>query len=619
LTLSTGNTANGPRLAADADGGRRARLAGAAPLAALALLAMLLGACSPASAPETAEALLARAEAQRAAGDYDGAEFTLRGLIGRFPDRPALHLELARLDLARDRPDLATVSIEKAREAGAADPVLLELSARAAYLENDRVALAALQPKIDTPADTRFAVRLLQARALAEDPLSVPDEVFEAFFSLNSLRDSLSPPQRERVSAAGLMSDLETLEADHPQAARARDHHACATVTPAVHRWRPSPVEEGRRRLRVGPDQTYRRVADAAAAARDGDVVEIAAGVYAGDVAIWPQNDLLVRGVGGRPHIQANGERVRDRDVWLFTGNDVVVENVEISGARSPEYRNGAAIRHIGRNLTLRHVHLHHSENGLLTGNKHADSRLLIEHSDFEANGDGVGYAHNMYVGVSGELVVRYSYSHASNVGHLLKSRAARTVLEYNRFSDEDGRSSYLLDLPYGGDVRLAGNVLEQGADALNYTMISFAAEGTPYENNRLEVVGNTSWNRRLKGIFVNHHAEAALRLLNNVVIGVPTMLVRTDHPAAVVRDANLTRVDHGLEDPREYRFRPTFGSAAVDRGVALSPALTREYVHPVAWQERQRVAAPDIGAYETCRGRLRTAAAGQHTVAPAQ
>ena len=50
--------------------------------------------------------------------------------------------------------------------------------------------------------------------------------------------------------------------------------------------------------LRVGPSQTLRSVAEAARIARDGDTVEIEAGDYAGDVAMWAQNDLALRAVG---------------------------------------------------------------------------------------------------------------------------------------------------------------------------------------------------------------------------------------------------------------------------------------------------------------------------------
>jgi hypothetical protein len=51
------------------------------------------------------------------------------------------------------------------------------------------------------------------------------------------------------------------------------------------------------RTLKVGPGKTYKLPSQAAAAARDGDTVEIDAGVYDGDVAVWTANNLVLRGV----------------------------------------------------------------------------------------------------------------------------------------------------------------------------------------------------------------------------------------------------------------------------------------------------------------------------------
>ena len=108
---------------------------------------------------------------------------------------------------------------------------------------------------------------------------------------------------------------------------------------------------------------------DAARSAPDGATIEIDAKDYPGGVAEWRQNHLTVRGVGGRPHISADGKSVEERDVWLFSGNDVTVENVEVSGGRSRANKNGAAIRFISENLVLRHVYLHDSQNGVMAGN----------------------------------------------------------------------------------------------------------------------------------------------------------------------------------------------------------------------------------------------------------
>ena len=62
------------------------------------------------------------------------------------------------------------------------------------------------------------------------------------------------------------------------------------------------------RRLHVGPGQTYLTPSLAAAAARDGDLVEIEAGEYPGDVAVWSASRLTLRGINGRAHLSAAGK-----------------------------------------------------------------------------------------------------------------------------------------------------------------------------------------------------------------------------------------------------------------------------------------------------------------------
>ena len=225
----------------------------------------------------------------------------------------------------------------------------------------------------------------------------------------------------------------------------------------------------GRRVLKVGPDQPLKRPSDAARVAQDNDIIEIEAGRYVGDVTLWTQNGLLLRGVNGRPHLDAQGRSAQDQGIWVFRGNDIVVENIEFSGARSRS-RNGSGIRFFGRNLTVRDSYFHDNEDGVLTWTA-PDSDILIERSVFAHNGAGDGQSHNIYIGNIRRFTLRFSHSHDSVRGHEVKSRARINVIEYNRLTDEDdGNSSYLVDLPEGGHAYVLGNVLEKGGHAENPT-----------------------------------------------------------------------------------------------------------------------------------------------------
>ena len=92
--------------------------------------------------------------------------------------------------------------------------------------------------------------------------------------------------------------------------AERRAARAAASKPPAA-----KPIERTTA-LRVGRTEQYRMPSLAARAARDGDVIEIAAGDYRGDVAVWRADNLTIRGVGGRARLEANGEAAQGKAIW---------------------------------------------------------------------------------------------------------------------------------------------------------------------------------------------------------------------------------------------------------------------------------------------------------------
>ena len=253
------------------------------------------------------------------------------------------------------------------------------------------------------------------------------------------------------------------------------------------------------RTLRVGPVAEYATPSAAAAAAHDDDTIEIAAGEYRGDVAVWRANRLKIVGTGGRPHIKAEGRSAEGKAVWVIAGEDAQVDNVEISGARVSD-RNGAAIRLEGRNLIVRNSFFHDGENGILTGPNNA-SEVVIDHCEFARNGDGDGYAHNLYIGAIAKFTITQSYLHHAVGGHNLKSRAAISLVSDNRLADEsDGGASYEADFPNGGQVLFAFNVIQKGPNANNSVMVSYGTEGLSKEKNSFVAKGNTFLGQRPQG-----------------------------------------------------------------------------------------------------------------------
>ncbi|MFP5391780.1 MAG: hypothetical protein ACLGI6_09575, partial [Gammaproteobacteria bacterium] len=160
--------------------------------------------------------------------------------------------------------------------------------------------------------------------------------------------------------------------------------------------------------LAVGPGLAYATPCKAFAAAADGDTVEITGNVtYSGDVCGIYRNNLIIRGVNGRPKIDAAGRNAMGKGTWVVVGNNVSIDNVEMFGAKVAD-QNGAALRLEGTHFTLQRSFLHDNENGILS-NANRNSNIVIEHSEFGHNGHGDGQTHNLYIGAARSLTFRYN------------------------------------------------------------------------------------------------------------------------------------------------------------------------------------------------------------------
>jgi hypothetical protein len=342
--------------------------------------------------------------------------------------------------------------------------------------------------------------------------------------------------------------------------------------------------------IRVGPGREVAKVADAARIARDGDVVEIDAGEYVGDVASWAQDNIAIRGVGGRARMAAGGASAEGKAIWVIKGTGVVVEAIEFSGARVPDH-NGAGIRHEGGRLTVRNCLFERNEMGLLTSNL-ASSELTVESSEFRDNavstehrpGDPIG--HQIYVGSIARFTLRDSYVHRGAFGHLVKTRAKESNILYNRITDEDaGRASYELEFPNGGIAYVIGNIIEQGRQTENRDMISFGAEGYRWPRNELIVASNTLVDDAPRnGEFVRARDGAdRVALVDNLFIGSHGLNANVQWES--IGNAEAAPADVPLAAGMDYRLAA--GSAlvgtAVNPGWALPGLLPpeREYVHP--------------------------------------
>ncbi len=358
------------------------------------------------------------------------------------------------------------------------------------------------------------------------------------------------------------------------------------------------------RTLHVGPNGPLRTIAEAASQVQDGDVVEVEAGTYRADVAVWSRNNVTVRGIanarGKQARIIADGAQVQGKGTWVVNG-DMTIENLAFIGARVPD-GNGAGIRLQKGRVRIIHCLFEDNENGILVAND-PSIELTIENSEFGHNGAGDGRTHNIYVGAIGKLRVVGSYFHHAKVGHLLKSRAAENYILYNRLTDEVGGSaSYELEFPNGGVAYVIGNVIQQGAKTENPHVLAFGAEGYKWPNNALFLSHNTVIDGRAgSGVFLRiRPGYQQFVAVSNVLSGNSGKLESLADPAAANRFANNVYLPmSAFADVVDYNYRLTADVVRVVRAQASGKAnemdLTpeQEYQHPL--QTRPLKVAPTV------------------------
>jgi hypothetical protein len=354
--------------------------------------------------------------------------------------------------------------------------------------------------------------------------------------------------------------------------------------------------------LQVGPERTLKTPSEAAKLARDGDTIEIDAGVYPNDYAVWDQKDLTIRGVGGMAHLESTGLIPNGKAIWIISGNHTVIENVEFSGAKV-EDTNGAGIRHEGGSLTLRNTFFHHNEFSILTD---ADPKasLDIQSSRFWYQKRKGTFSHGMYIGALKRFTLMGSHIKGTDRGHQIKSRALANYILYNRIEDiPEGNSSRIVDLPNCGLSYIIGNDMQQAESTQNVDAIGYGAEGCKGRSARqhhLYVVNNTFVNEAWNGTLVKNHAKGEVLVANNLIFGRGYFLMGEG------KKLNNMSVNIVLRQPDRWDAPPD--SDAIDSARALPAGEgfelvpTREFMPPTGTVERATHDAMDVGSRELAK-----------------
>jgi hypothetical protein len=273
--------------------------------------------------------------------------------------------------------------------------------------------------------------------------------------------------------------------------------------------------------LEVGAGKTYAAPSDAAAAARDGDRVVIAAGTYF-DCAIWRASNLTIEGAGPEATVITD-KSCEGKGLFITRGNNITIRNLMLTRARVPDF-NGAGIRAEGGDLLIDHVQFVNNQNGILAGDR-AGTKIIVRNSVFLKNGtcQGGGCAHGLYVGHIALLRVEQSRFAGTKEGHAIKSRAQRTEIVGCDIADgADGTASYAVEAPNGGALVVRDSHIQKGPQSQNHTAaIAIGSEGVTQPTPEIIVAHNSFLvEGDYSSVLVNNVTATDAELTGNVLRG---------------------------------------------------------------------------------------------------
>ncbi|MEI6893706.1 MAG: hypothetical protein V5789_03545 [Colwellia sp.] len=262
----------------------------------------------------------------------------------------------------------------------------------------------------------------------------------------------------------------------------------------------------------------YNDLTSAVKSLTDGDTLHVPEGVYSTPMTIT-KNDITIKGDG---HVVFEKSAVRGKGFILSQGNDLTVENIECRHI-SVRDGNGACIRLEGRNLTLKHVYFHHSQEGILETSKDVGSIYIFD-SRFEQLGFN-GQAHGLYTNKADLYIYQSLILASKSEGHSIKVRGKKLLIESSILASLSSIDSRLIDMSNGGELTVNNSILAQGPQSANGQMIGFGLEGLVYQNNTIQLLGNIIYLDRLGQNYllaVPNHSQLSIDVTQeqNIIVG---------------------------------------------------------------------------------------------------
>ncbi len=266
--------------------------------------------------------------------------------------------------------------------------------------------------------------------------------------------------------------------------------------------------------LSVGPGRQFATIAAALAAARAGDTVAVAAGTYVNDFGTIRARVSLVA-VGGQVTLLAT-RPLATNGALLTVSADAVIDGFVFANAAAAD-GTAAGLLYTAGALVVRNSLFVGNQTGLL-GLGDAAGTIVVQGSEFDRNGAGDGFTHNLAVGAVRSLTVQDSYVHDAAGGAEVRSRAKATTITNTRIQDNAGASTVSLDLPNGGVVVVQGSTIEKGAAA--GAVVIREGGDTAYAGSSLRVTGSVIVADRPGAVLLQNLTTATATLSGDTLYG---------------------------------------------------------------------------------------------------
>lgn len=228
--------------------------------------------------------------------------------------------------------------------------------------------------------------------------------------------------------------------------------------------------------------KSFLTIAEAQSAIADNSRVYLSSGIYDG-LKISANNVEVI----GDDNVIFDTP-IEGKAALVVSGSNVLIEKIECFGINVSD-GNGACVRQQGKDLTLRNVYFHDSQQGILSSRN--TGSLTIEYSRFERLGNS-GRAHAIYSN-NEELEIRDSIIiNSVDQGHEVKSGANKTVIVNSVIGSINTNDSRTIDVSNGGILIVESSVLLQGRKTRNRQLIGFALEGLrDTRENRIQIINS--------------------------------------------------------------------------------------------------------------------------------